>query len=251
MKWFKHDSDAHADAKIRKLMIKYGARGYGLYWYCLECIAKDIDDNNLTFELEHDSEILAHDLSMDSSVVEEMMLYMVKLGLFENASGKITCLKMLKRLDQSMTGNIQMRKLITTAKKNHDAIMTPSCSDHDAVMPEEIRLEETRREESNNTSGLNAHPRTPYSEIISAYHDICIGLPRVARVNPQRKTRMKNLHREVMEANVEEWQSYFTAVSNTPFLNGKNDRNWVANFDFLLTDKSVNGVLEGKYRGQI
>ena len=42
MKWFKHDSDANQDAKLKKLRLKYGAQGYGIYWYCLELIARNV-----------------------------------------------------------------------------------------------------------------------------------------------------------------------------------------------------------------
>ena len=112
MKWFKHQSDAHMNAKLQKILIKYGAQGYGLYWFCLECVAGNISDHKLTFELEHDAEILAHHLKMDSRMVEEIMTYMVSLGLFENRGGTITCLKMAKRMDQSMTSSPAMRRLI-------------------------------------------------------------------------------------------------------------------------------------------
>ena len=39
MKWFMHDSNAHTDAKLRKVMMRFGADGYGLlstmpkYWH--------------------------------------------------------------------------------------------------------------------------------------------------------------------------------------------------------------------------
>lgn len=158
MKWFKHDSDSNQDAKLRKLRIKHGMRGYGLYWYCLELIAHNVDEHNLTFELEHDAEILAHDTGMDSSVIEEMMRYMVSLGLFEAAEGRISCLKMLKRIDTSMTSSQKMRELITEAKSavysgfmqarmpsNHDHIMIESCGSHDGIMQEE-----KRRDKKNN-----------------------------------------------------------------------------------------------------
>ena len=36
MKWFKHDSNANTDAKLKRVRMKYGMQGYGLYWYCLE-----------------------------------------------------------------------------------------------------------------------------------------------------------------------------------------------------------------------
>lgn len=100
MKWFKHDSNANMDAKLKRLKMKYGMEGYGLYWYCLELIAQSVDKNNLNFELEHDSEIIAADVQMHFEKVQEMMQYMVQLNLFEGSHGVITCLKMASRCDE-------------------------------------------------------------------------------------------------------------------------------------------------------
>lgn len=36
MEWFKHDTDAHDDIKIRKLIRMHGIQAYGLYWYLVE-----------------------------------------------------------------------------------------------------------------------------------------------------------------------------------------------------------------------
>ena len=148
MKWFKHDSDAHADAKLKRVRIKYGMEGYGLYWYCLELIARDVSDTRLTFDLEHDAELIAHDTGIHYERVQEMMIYMVDLKLFENQSGILTCLKMAKRLDQSMTSNPQMRRVIAEIKKSHDSVMTPSEPNHDSVMQDKIRLDKNRLDKS-------------------------------------------------------------------------------------------------------
>ena len=51
------------DAKLKKLRLRYGLEGYGLYWYLLECIARTVEPHNLTYELEEDSELLAAELS--------------------------------------------------------------------------------------------------------------------------------------------------------------------------------------------
>jgi hypothetical protein len=113
--------------------IKYGLQGYGLYWYCLELIAQNIEAHNLTFELEHDAEIIAHDVNISRDLVEEMMRFMVDQGLFEAGDGgRIFCMKMLKRMDTSMTSNAKMRQLILSAKQNHDGVMMG----HDSVMQE-------------------------------------------------------------------------------------------------------------------
>ena len=142
MKWFKHDSNASSDAKLERVIMKYGLKGYGLYWYCLELIAANVKESCITFELEHDAEVISHRTGINYELVQEMMTYMVNLGLFENKDGTITCLKMAKRLDQSMTSNPDMRKIINKLKgkgnKNHDLVMTESCKKR----VDKIRLEE-------------------------------------------------------------------------------------------------------------
>lgn len=120
MKWFKHDSDANMDFKMQTLMLDYGLEGYGLYWYCLELIAGKIEEDNISFELEHDARIIARNTGSTVQRVEEMMRKFVDLGLFENNDGTITCLKLRQRLDKSMTSNPYLRKLITNLKVDNE-----------------------------------------------------------------------------------------------------------------------------------
>lgn len=117
-------------------MLDYGLEGYGLYWYCIELIAGKVDADNITFELEHDSRIIARNTGSTPQKVEEMMRYFVEIGLFECSNNTITCLKLAKRLTQSMTSNPQMREIIKKFK-NHDPIMTKS----DKVMQDKITLD--------------------------------------------------------------------------------------------------------------
>ena len=168
--WFKHDSNAHRDAKLRKLILRYGLQGYGLYFYCIEKITDKVSASNLTFRLEDDAEILAHDTRLHVDDVNEMMRFMVDLGLFEDSHGVITCLKLAKRLDQSQTSNPNVRKFIKQVKnsaQNHDGIMTASCQDHDNVMRDKIRLDENRL--NNTTKGRRFTPPT-----VSEVSDYCL-----------------------------------------------------------------------------
>lgn len=141
MKWFKHDADAHMDAKIQKLKMRYGLEGYGLYWHCIELIAGKVSKDNITFELEHDAEVIAYQVGLHEDRVTEIMKYMINIGLFENSNGIVTCLKLSKRLDQSMTSSPEMRSIITQIKnKSHDPNMTESLK----VMQEQNRIDKNR-----------------------------------------------------------------------------------------------------------
>src|SRR5678816_1516310 len=82
--------------RIRKLVLRYGADGYAIYFHCIELIAGSVSEHNITFELEHDAEIIADNLKIqgtsDTSAVDrvnQIMKYIVSLGLFEESKGRI------------------------------------------------------------------------------------------------------------------------------------------------------------------
>jgi len=116
MQWYKHDANANMDAKLQEVLLDYGLEGYGLYWYCLELIVGKVDKDNVTFELEHDCRMIAKNTGSTVQKVQEMMQKMVQLGLFEQSNGAITCLKIAKRLDKSMTNSPKMRELLNNIK---------------------------------------------------------------------------------------------------------------------------------------
>lgn len=123
MKWFKHDSNANGDAKLKRVRIKYGMEGYGLYWYLLELIAAGIERHNLTFELEHDAELIAHDTGIHYERIHEMMNYFIDLELFESSQGIITCLKMAARTDEYISKSLRTLSGQTTDTAQTKALL--------------------------------------------------------------------------------------------------------------------------------
>jgi hypothetical protein len=159
MKWFKHDSDSSNDAKLKKLRLKYGAQGYGIYWYCLELIARNVEKHNLTFELEHDAELIADDFKLSSDLVQHIMTYMVELGLFEESNGMITCLKMASRTDE------YTQKLLQSIKRCPDSITTVSSQNpKKSVLIEENRTEEIRLDKKKNIKYIPPIPAELFTE---------------------------------------------------------------------------------------
>ena len=160
MKWFQHDADATTDAKIKKLILRHSAEGYAVYFHCLELIAGDIGENNITFELEHDSEIIADNLKIRGNstesgieIVEKIMRTIVDLELFKSIGTSVFCFKLRKRLNSSMTSSPRLRALLKKEnlpesigknKLKQTKVMTKSCSSHDRVMLDYTRLEEKK-----------------------------------------------------------------------------------------------------------
>jgi hypothetical protein len=117
LKWFKHQSKAYRDTKIKKLINDFGAEGYAIYFYCLELIADNLDSENITFELEDDAFLIGQYLKIDTLKVESIMKKCIELDLFGlSASGKINCIKMAKFLDDRYTRNPELKKMIKSDK---------------------------------------------------------------------------------------------------------------------------------------
>lgn len=214
MKWIKHDTDANQDAKLQNVLLDYGLEGYGLYWYCIELIAGKVDKDNITFDLEHDARIIARNTGSTAQRVEEMMRYFVEIGLFENAGGVITCMKLAKRLDKSMTSNPEMRQIIDRLKniesclshdedaKSHDSVMIES----EIIMQDKTRLEEIKQTHgsSDDKPANDSKAKKPYPE---EFEQLWSEKPERLGTNPKNKAyiaykaRIKSgaSHQEILE----------------------------------------------------
>lgn len=86
--------------------------------------------------------------------------------------------------------------------------------------------------------------RTPYQDVVNLFHDICKSYPRVRALSEKRKkaikARMKNY-------SLDDFREVFTKAEASAFLKGANNRNWSADFDWLMCDSNIAKVLEGKY----
>lgn len=119
MKWFKHFSSMRLDTKIKRLINKFGIEGYGLYNYILECIAFNLEANKPSPEIEETAQDLAVELRMDTLKVEEIIRYCFELNLFElnKKNNRIMCLKLLNHLDNTLSNNPEIRKILNNFNK--------------------------------------------------------------------------------------------------------------------------------------
>lgn len=168
MKWFKHMTDAHDSNDLTKVRVRYGADGYAVYWYCLELIAADLGaSEKITFELRHDAEVIGHNLKIDSSRVEEMMRFMVSLGLFGQSGGIITCLKLAKYLDKKSTRNTTIHRIIDSASSLSGSVADkPGLSGLDRDIDTDIDTEKAEA-----YTGRPSLPVCPHQQIVELYHE--------------------------------------------------------------------------------
>lgn len=91
-------------------------------------------------------------------------------------------------------------------------------------------------------------PKINYQEIADMYNTICISLPRMTTLSDKRK---EAIAARLKHYTVDQFREMFTKAENSAFLKGSNNRNWMANFDWLVKDANFAKVLDGNYDNTI
>lgn len=93
----------------------------------------------------------------------------------------------------------------------------------------------------------NSYSQTPYESFIDTYNTLCFNLPSVYKLTDKRK---KAISAFLKQMTLEEFENACERANNTPFLIGKNDRGWKADFDFIIKPDNTAKIIEGKYHSE-
>ena len=112
----------------------------------------------------------------------------------------------------------------------------------------EKEIEKDIDKDNNNTAcymstSVDAPKITP-ADVVAIYHDICKSYPKVRAISESRK---KAINARLRNHGIEEIKEVFERAENSAFLKGNNQRNWSANFDWLMNDTNFCKVLDGNY----
>ena len=82
------------------------------------------------------------------------------------------------------------------------------------------------------------------NRIVEIYNTYCVNLPQVQKITDKRNKSIDNFLKEFTE---EQFEEICIKANISEFLIGNNDRNWKADFDFLMRTDKATAILEGKY----
>lgn len=95
--------------------------------------------------------------------------------------------------------------------------------------------------ENVNDKGIN------YQLIADMYNEICISFPKLTKLSDNRKKAIKA---RLKTYSIEDLKRAFELAEQSDFLKGANNRNWSANFDWLMNDTNLAKVLDGNYQNK-
>ncbi len=152
MLYFKHMSNMRNDRAIKRVIIKYGLEGYGLYNLIIESITEKLTTESPLPTLEETYEDLADFYNGDVSKIEEMIQYMVDKKLLQIKNGIVYCDKIYKFLQASQTRSPQIKELIKTHEVVSDSLRqsqtVSDCHSENRLEEKRIDLEQEQKKES-------------------------------------------------------------------------------------------------------
>lgn len=82
------------------------------------------------------------------------------------------------------------------------------------------------------------------NKVVEIYNTYCVNLPQVQKLTEKRNKSIDNF---LKDFSIEQFEEICKIANVSEFLVGNNDRNWKADFDFLMRTDKATAILEGKY----
>lgn len=117
-----------------------------------------------------------------------------------------------------------------------------NCSDTSVTVTDTVSVTDTVTDNVSDT--VTDTEKVTCNDIVNLYNDICVSMPKVNTVSESRK---KVIKARLKHYTLDDFKNLFLRASASKFLNGENDKNWCASFDWLLKDSNMAKVLDGNY----
>ena len=102
-----------------------------------------------------------------------------------------------------------------------------------------------RKEEAPERTNAPKIDITPYAKIMELYNSICVSFPSIKGMGDVRKRAVAARWRA--HANIRYFEEFFRAAEASSFLKGENNRNWRADFDWMMKRDNFQKIIEGRY----
>ena len=251
VKWIKVTTDIFDDEKILLIESMPAADSIITIWFKLLVLAGKQNNDGvflMNSQIPYTDEMLATIFRRDLNTVRMALNVFEKFGMVEIIDNVITIPNWGKH--QTLDAYERKKKLDREriAKKRAEQKlliqMSPDMSHDMSPTVAKSRLAEEDKEEDRDREIEEEKKKIDYDGIKDAYNSLCPSLPAVKSLSDARRKAIKA---RLNSYTVDELNEAFMKAEASDFLKGKNDRNWRANFDWILKDANIAKILDGLY----
>lgn len=234
--WLKLKEDFFENKKIKILSSLPDGKSMVLIYLKIQ-LKSLVTDGYITYEGIMDSmyDEIALLIDEDTKLVEKTMEYLKKLGLIKTTDDGI----FMEAMQENVGSETDAAKRVRKHRQNKDELQTLQCNteiEKELDIDKDLNIDKDKEKES------------IYQQIADMFNDTCVSFPKVIRISDNRKNAIKA---RLNNYSFDDIKSVFTKAESSDFLKGKNQRNWIANFDWIIKDCNMAKILDGNYDNQI
>ena len=247
VKWIKIMTDIFDDEKMLMIEALPSHDSIIVIWFKLLTFAGKQNNNGVFLfndRFAYTDEMLATIFRRDVNLVRMALDTFRNFGMIDIIDNVITIPNWNKHqtLDAYEKKKIRDRERIARKRAEQKALIGMSPDMSPDASPDVAFLEEDKEEEKEIDKDKDR--RIDYDGIRDAYNTLCPSLPTVKTLSDARRKAIKA---RLNTYTVDDLHEAFRLAEESDFLKGKNDRNWQANFDWILKDANLAKILDGNY----
>lgn len=241
VKWIKIATNIFDDEKIMLIESLPEADSIIVIWFKLLALAGKSNNSGvfmISEQMPYTDEMLATVFRRKESTVKLALETFERFGMIEVIDDVITIPNWGKHqnLDQLENKRAYMKKYMRDYRdKQKEIACKTNCKTNSKTNVSEA---EEERDKERDKDIIN------YQEIIDMYNDTCVSLPKVTALSDKRK---KAIRARLRQYSIDDFKRLFEKAEASNFLKGGNDRDWTANFDWLIKDANMAKTLDGNY----
>ena len=229
-------------------------------WFKLLCLAGKQNNGGvfmISDKIAYTDEMLATIFHRPLNTVRLALKTFEKYGMIEIIDDTITIpnwskhqnLESIEQAREATRKRVQRyrEKQRLLAESNGDSNVTVTLRNGDRTREdteEERDIERDSEEDGENT--LTApQAECPFAKIRDLYHSICISYPTIKAIDGSRRKAVAARWRA--NRSLDTFEELFRIAEASPFLKGQNDRNWSADFDWMMKPSNFTKILEHRY----
>lgn len=147
----------------------------------------------------------------------------------------------IKGLD---TLNETVKNIIAEYEEKNDTIKYSNEKDNENENDVSYHDSSTYRQRIVDDTPAPPPKKVDCKEIVDLFNSICVSFPSVRSLSDARRKAIKA---RLNTYSLEQFKAMFETAEASSFLKGQNNRNWRANFDWLIKDSNFAKVLDGNY----
>jgi hypothetical protein len=264
LSYFPFDSDFFSDIKIRCLRGKFSTDGVMVFIFLLCTIYQNGYYIDLNDDLIY---IISDELKLSEGRTRLIVDYLIKGSLLQCISldpvKVLTSAAIQRRYQEgkrTARKDIEVTAEFWVLKKEETLSFIKLCplknntcnnADNTSNSPYNTSKNATKEKKGKEKKGKERKDKVqadklpePPSAIADIFNTLCTKLPPVTVVGAKRTTALNRL---TDQYSMEEIKRGLVKVSESDFLNGDNQRNWKATFDWIIYPDNFCKILEGNY----